>query len=202
MMAFTNSGGIMKKSRRIKGLKRAILLATLMVGVAGGGAYAVLQSQLNTLTGNTISTATANLQLSTDNVNFSNSHLGFDFNNIVPGGQAVPLTGYPFYLKNAGGTPLAIKLAVNSIPTNIGNVDISKVNIILTTVGSGASPQTFTLQSLLSSSSTGGVTVSTSNLDIGNTQLYKLQASMAADAISGSSASLGNIDFSFTGIAQ
>lgn len=192
----------MKRSKRIRSLKRSILIATLLVGVAGGGAYAVLQSQQNSLTGNTISTATANLQLSVDNQNFSYSHIGFDFNNIVPGGQAVPTTGYPFYLKNAGGTPLAIKLAVNGTPTNPDNVDLSKVNIILATVASGSNPQTFSLQSLIASSPSGGTQVSVNNLDIGVTQFYKLQASMAADAVTATSASIGNIDFTFTGIAQ
>ncbi len=174
--------------------------ASLVIMMAGIG-YAVLQSQQNSLTGNTISTATANLQLSTDGTTFSGSHIGFDFNNIVPGGSAVPTTGYPFYLKNGGGTPLNIKLAVTSLPTNPSNVDLSKVNIILTTVASGQNPQSFSLQSLMNSAG-GGTTISLSNLDTGVTQQYKLQVSMAADAVSGSSANLGNIDFAFTGLAQ
>lgn len=140
--------------------------------------------------------------MSTDGINYSNSHIGFDFNNIVPGGSAVPETGNPFYLKNAGGTPLAIKFKVSTTPSNPNNVDLSKVNIILTTVASGTSAQTFNLQSLIASSTTGGVAISGNNLDIGATQLYKLQVSMAADALTGSSAILGNIDFAFTGYAQ
>ncbi len=54
----------MKKSRRLRSLKRSIIIATLLTGLAGGAAYAVLQTQ-DTLTGNTISTATANLQTTT-----------------------------------------------------------------------------------------------------------------------------------------
>lgn len=192
----------MKKAKKRGGLMRAIILATLMVGLAGGGAYAVLQTQNNTLTGNTISTATANLQISADGTNFGNTHLGFDFNNIVPGGAAVPVTGYPFYLKNAGGTPLAIKFMVTGTPANPNNVDLSKVNVLLTTVASGIPVQTFNLQSLMSSASTGGISISPNNLDISFVQQYKLQVSMTADAFSGGSASIGNIDFAFAGSVQ
>lgn len=192
----------MKKSKRIRGLKRSILLATLMVGLTGGAAYAVLQSQQNTLTGNTISTATANLQIGLDLTNFDNTHLGFNFDNIVPGGQPVPLTGHTFYLKNAGGTPLAIKFMVNGTPSNLNSVDLSKVNVILTTVGSGNPPQSFSLQSLIDSAASGGVSISTSSLDVSAVQQYKLQVSMTADAVAGPSASISNLDFAFSGIAQ
>ena len=176
-------------------------MATLMVGLAGGAAFAVLQSQANTLTGNSISAATANLAISTDNSNFSNTKVGFDFNNIVPGGAAVPLTGFPFQLKNTGGTPLQVKFMVNSTPTNPSAVDLSKVHVVLTTVGS-TSTQSFSLQSLISSASSGGLPISTTNLDVATTLLYKLQVSMASDAFTGQTASLGNIDFAFTGLAQ
>lgn len=192
----------MKKSKKPRSIKRSILLATLMVGLAGGAAYAVLQSQQNTLTGNTISTATANLQLSKDGVSFGNTQTGFGFINIVPGGAAVPTTGQPFYLKNAGGTPLEIHMSVSGTPTNSSNVDLGKVNVLLTTVGSGTPIQSFNLQALMTAHATGGVIISTAPLDIDNIQLYKLQVSMAADAVTGSSASIGNIDFAFSGIAQ
>lgn len=192
----------MKKSKRMRGLKRSILIATLSVGLAGGAAYAVLSSQQNTLTSNTISTATANLQIGLNSTDFNNTHIGFDFNNIVPGGQPVPLTGHPFYLRNAGGTPLSLKFMINSVPTGSSNVDLSKVDILLTTVGSGTPIQSFNLQTLLASSASGGVLIAGNNLDIGATQQYKLQVSMSSDAVTGSSASLGNIDFAFRGYSQ
>ena len=192
----------MKKSKKLKGLKRSVLAASMIVLFGGGMTYAVLQSLQNLLTGNTITTATANLQLSTDATNYGNSRVGFSFENIVPGGDPVPVTGHPFYLKNAGGTPLALKMAVTSVPTNTGNVDLSKVNVLLTTFGSGQLPQTFTLQSLIDTSASGGLAVTGNNLAINATQQYKLQVSMAADAVTGSSAALGNIDFAFTGLAQ
>ena len=192
----------MTKSKRFRSIRRAILIATLLTGLSGGAAFAVLQSQQNTLTGNTISTATANLGLSTDGTNYTTSQAGFEFANLVPGGPAVPTTGYPFYLKNNGATPLAIKMYVSSTPSNPGNVDLSKVNVILTTVGSGTSPQSFPLESLISAATSGGISISSTALNPTYTQQYKLQVSIAADANIQSGASLGNIDFAFRGTAQ
>ena len=139
----------MKRSTRQVALLRAIGVVAAVAIIVSGVTFAALQSQQDTLTGNTIETATANLQLSTDGTAYADSYAGFDFNNIVPGGQAVPTTGYPFYLKNSGGTPLSLKMAVSSTPANPNSVDLSKVNVILTPVATGTSAQTFTLQSLI-----------------------------------------------------
>lgn len=192
----------MKKSKRIRGLKRSILISTLLVGLAGGAAFAVLQSQQDTLTSNSISTASANLTVSNDNIVYADSRPGYSFTNIIPGGAAVPAAGQPFFLKNTGGTPLGIKFMVSNTPTGTAGIDLSKVDVLLTTVASGNPVQTFSLQSLISSYASGGIAVTGSNIDPGNFQQYKLQVSMASDAMSGSSASIGNIDFAFRGFAQ
>ena len=204
MMRPTNSKEVsnVKRSNNFKALARALGIVSAAVILVGGVTFAALQSQRNTLAGNTIETATANLLLGTDGTTFGNSHAGFDFNNLIPGGQAVPATGYSVYLKNDGGTALALKLAVNSVPTNPNNVDLSKVNILLTTVGSGSGAQTFSLQALMAAAATSGLDITGSHLSVGTTQQYKLQISMAADALTGSVAALGNIDFTFTGLAQ
>ncbi|HXE10222.1 MAG TPA: hypothetical protein VN554_02240, partial [Verrucomicrobiae bacterium] len=96
---------------------RAISVIVAVLVMVGGVTFAALQSQQDTLAGNTVETATANLQLSTDGTTYGSSRSGFDFNNLVPGGQAVPAAGYSVYLKNNGGTPLALKMAVSSVPT-------------------------------------------------------------------------------------
>lgn len=191
----------MKRFKKKIAMLRAIGVVTAAVIIVSGVTFAALQSQQDTLTGNTIETATANLQLSTDGTNYSDSHSGFDFNNIVPGGQAVPTTGYPFYLKNFGGTPLSLKLSVTSAPSNPNSVDLNKVNVLLTPVGTGTSVQTFTLQSLIAGSSGGGLAITSGNLASVASQQFKLQVSMTSDAVSGSGASLGSIDFSFSGTA-
>jgi hypothetical protein len=188
----------MKKQSNRTAIFRAIGVIAVLIVIVSGVTFAALQSQQDTLTGNTIQTATANLQLSTDGTSYNNSHAGFDFTNIVPGGAAMPTAGYGFYLKNGGGTPLTLKLAVTSTPTNPDGVDLSKVSVLLTTVGSGTPIQTFSLQSLLTN---GGVSLTGNSLATGAAQQYKLQVSMTTDAVSSSSASLGNIDFAFSGTA-
>jgi hypothetical protein len=176
-----------------------IIVAALLV--IGGVTFALLQSQQNSLTGNTIETTTTNLQISTDGTSFSNAHNGFDFNSLIPGGPAQPVAGYSMYLKNSGGSPLVLKLAATSVPTNPDGVDLSKVYIVLTTIGSGTSPQSFNLQSLVTQASTNGVTLTGNPLPNSTTQQYKLQVSMDIDAVHSSAASIGNLDLAFTGVA-
>jgi len=189
----------MKRHQHLTRRQLAALIAACTIAI-GSVSYAALQSQ-DKLTGNTIETATANLQISSDGTTFSTTQAGYDFNNLIPGGAAMPQNGYTVTLRNSGGTGLALRLAVSSTPTNLSSVDLSKVNVLLTSVSSNLT-QTFTLQSLIDASTSGGVAITTpSQLAAGNTYQYKLQVSMASDAISGSSASLGNIDFAIAGIA-
>ncbi|HSX36750.1 MAG TPA: hypothetical protein VLG13_01345 [Patescibacteria group bacterium] len=192
----------MKRYQNTKPLMRAIAVMAIVGIIVTGVTFAALQSQQAVLTGNTIETATADLRVSADGTTYTNTLAGFDFANIVPGGAAVPAAGYNFYLKNFGGTPLLLKLGVGSTVANASNVDLSKVNVILAAVGSGAQPQTFTLAALIAANTTGGVSLTTPNpLMQGTQQKFAIQVSIASDAFSGSSASLGNIDFAFSGAA-
>lgn len=192
----------MKRAHSIKPLARAIAVMATVAVIVSGVTFAALQSQQAVLAGNTIETASADLRVSNDGNTYSNSLSGFDFANLVPGGAAVPTAGYNFYLKNFGGTPLLLKLSVASTIANPDDVDLSKVNVILTSIGSGAQPQSFSLADLVAASSTGGVSLnSPSPLMAGTQQKFAVQVSMAADAFSGSSASLGNIDLTFNGLA-
>jgi hypothetical protein len=71
-----------KRSTKVKvDVFRAVGVVAVLLVIVSGVTFAALQSQQDTLTGNTIQTATANLQLSTDGVNFTNSQAGFNFNN-------------------------------------------------------------------------------------------------------------------------
>jgi hypothetical protein len=176
----------------------AIIMAVLIS--ASGISWAALQSQPAKLTGNTIETASANLVVSTDNTNFAASLVGFDFNNLVPGGTAVPVGGYSFTLKNSSAINVNLKFAVSTTPSNPAGVDLGKVNVILTP--SGGTPQSFTLQALVNTNVSGGMAVTNpAILFAGTRQSFTVQVSMAIDAFSGSSASLGNIDFAFTAVA-
>lgn len=187
--------------KRFQMTTRLIVEVGVLVFLVTGVAYAALVSQQDNLTGNTIQTATANLQISKDGNNFADTLPGFDFNNLIPGGQPVPTTGYPIYLRNAGATPLTLKFWVSSLPTNLNNVDLSKVNVLISTVGATGTAQIVPLQSLLSATGANATTITSGNLGVGAIQQYKLQVSMSADAVNGSSANIGNIDFAFSGTA-
>jgi hypothetical protein len=182
-------------------LVRALSVVASVGILVAGVTFAALQSQQAVLSGNTIQTASANLLIGTASATstaFSNSHSGFSFANVVPGGSAQPADGNVFYLKNTGTATLTLKMAVSGTPTNTSNVDLTKVSVTVTRTDTNAT-QTATLQSLLDN--TGGLSL-TDNLTPASTGVqYKLSVSMSADAFTGSSASIGAIDFVFSGTA-
>lgn len=191
---------IANKIRRYKAGGRAAGVAAALVLMAGGAAYAFLQSQQAKLTGNIIQTATANLQVSTDNINFGFSEPGFNFAGIVPGAPPVPQPGYNVSLKNIGNAPLNLKLAIDNQPANMDNIDLNKVFIVVTP--SGGTPQNLSLKSLMDSNSSGGLAITTpSQLFAGNRMTLTLQVSMAADAVNAATASLSNFELAFSGVA-
>lgn len=175
--------------------------AVLLLGMFSGGvSYALLQAVPVTVSGSVIQTTTANLAIGQNGTQYGASLTGFQFSNVVPGGQSMPLSGYPVYIKNTGGAPLLLKFSVARTPSNPDNVDLSKVNIILTPIG-GGSPQTFTLAALVAAHATGGLAVNTPlQLPAGQAQQYTLQVSMLSDAVSSGGATIGDIDFAFSGI--
>lgn len=184
--------------QHIKRLGRSLAVILAVLISAGGVSWAALQSAPAKLTGNTIETANANLQLSTDGSNFATAIPGFDFNNLVPGGA--PVGNYNLTLRNGGGVNLNLKFAVSSTPSNPANVDLNKVNVILTPIM--GSPQTFTLEALINANANGGLAITAPvQMFVGMRQALTIQVSMANDAFSGGSASLGNIDFAFIGTA-
>lgn len=187
----------MKRQSAYNPLLRAVLVMGLTMMLVSGVTFAALQSQQAVLSGNTITSATADLKISTDGTTYTNSRTGFDFSGVVPGGPAAPATGYSIYLKNSGSTSSQLKMAVSTTPTNLSGVDLNKVSVIITRVPGGVS-QTLTLASLVAGHTDGGVPL-TDILPAGSFYQYKLQVMMAADAFSGTGASLSNIDFVFIG---
>lgn len=165
-----------------------------------GVTFAALQSQQAVLTGNTIQSATADLRIGTSSSSFAASRAGFSFQDLVPGGPAMPADGNTFYLKNYGSAPLALKLTVGSVPTNTSNVDLAKVFVQLTRVDSNVT-QTASLQSLIDGYPANGLAI-TDVLSGGATGTFRVRASMAADAFSGTNATIGAIDLVFSGTAQ
>jgi hypothetical protein len=194
---------IHKKHITLSGLSaiRAMVLISLAIMGASGVAYASLQSQSVTLMGNTIQTASAGLQVSSDGTTYAASQTGFNFSDLIPGGSAVPATGNLAYLRNVGGATLALKMMVSSVPSNTDNVDFSKVHVIITPI-SGGSVQNFTLDALISSNTTGGLNIlSAVSVPAGSIYSFRMQVQMDADAFSSSNATINNLDFSFVGVA-
>ena len=184
-------------------LARALTVVVSVAVLVTGVTFAALQSQQAVLSGNTIQTASANLLIGTASATstaYSNSHSGFTFTNVVPGGPAQPANGNTFYLKNSGTATLTLKLNVGSTPTNTSNIDLSKVTVQITRPDTGTT-QTATLQSLIDGYPSSGLTL-TDNLAPASTGVaYTLSVSMSSDAFTGSSASIGSIDFVFSGTA-
>jgi hypothetical protein len=119
---------------------------------------------------------------------------GYVFDNLVPGGAAVPNSGYPIYIKNVGTTPLAVKISAGTTISNPDNVNISKVHVIITPVGGGAI-QNLTLQELMNPA---GIALNNA-IRLLPSQIHQIavQVLLEQDAVSGPSATLNNLDFNF-----
>lgn len=180
-------------------LLRAVAVIASVTVIATGVTFAALQSQSAVLTGNSISTATADLRIGTSATSFGPTRSGFSFGNVVPGGPAAPTEGNMFYLKNYGTPLLGLKVAISSLPTNTSNVDLSKVFLVLTRIDTN-SVQNLALDKLVSSNASGG-TALTDNLAGGVVAQYKAQIQMSADAFTGTNADIGGIDLIFSGTA-
>lgn len=186
-------------TRQPSSIFKAGAIALSIVAISSGISFAALTSQ-DKLTGNTISTATANLGISIDGVNFGPTQTGLSFAGIVPGGQAVPIDGYDVLVKNIGSTSLALKLSVSNTLSNPDNVDLNKVHVILEPF-SGGSVQNFSLQALIDSNLSGGIAVISANQLTPNTVMaYRIRVSMETDAVNSASATVSNLDFNFNGV--
>jgi hypothetical protein len=199
-MKRTTKANNIRKFLDMKGfqpLARAVVVVSAVAVLATGVTYAALQSQAATLTGNSISTATADLRIGTTASTFYNTRTGFNFANIIPGAVASPTDGNSVYLKNFGSAPMALKVAISSVPANASNVDLNKVYLLISRVDTSAL-QKITVASLVAANTTGG-TAMTDHLAGGSIAQYKLQVSMDDDAFSGTTATVGAIDLIFNG---
>src|SRR3990167_5979046 len=158
--------------RTINPVSSATAIIGAVAALVAGVTFAQLTSTA-TLTDNTISSASADLQVSTNNVDFGPSKPGFDFINLVPGGSAQPDPGKLFQLKDNGTADLTLKVSISSSPSNPNSVDFTKT--FLRIARSGGATQDFSLQSLITANGTGGVSM-TDSLLAGATEDYRAQA--------------------------
>lgn len=178
---------------------RFVGLLVAVVTFVSSVTYAALQSQNATLKGNVISTALASLQLSADGTAYSSSLNGYAYTNIVPGGQPMPNTGNPVYIKNTGTSQLQLSLSLGSQFTNTDNLNLSKVHLILDPFAGGVS-QNILLSDLVTP---GGVTLTQAAiLSPGVSTGYFMRVSLDADAMTGPSATLANLDLNFSGVSK
>lgn len=187
--------------QKIKKLKKPLAGMTAVLAV-GSVAFALLQSQA-TLTGNSISTGTANLLISQNDTNYGQTTSGYAFTGIIPGSQ--PSQTEHFMLKNVGDASLSLKLSLASPPSNPDDADLDKVHVILTpystTTFMPGTPQTFSLQSLLTAGAPGVAVDYPDPLSAGSKEEFNVQMDMDGDAVNGHSASLSGIDLALTGVA-
>lgn len=184
-----------------KPLLRAVGVVSTVGILVSSVTYAALQSQQATLTGNTIQSATADLRIGTSATSFSASRAGFSFTDIAPGGAAMPVDGNIFYLKDYSAVPLNIHMMVAGTLTNVAGTDLSKVVVHITRVDTNVT-QTATLQSLIDGYATNTGLTLTDPIAGTTVAQYKLRVSMLAGAFTGTSASLGGIDFVFAGVTD
>ena len=194
----------MKKHLNINPLARATAVFAIVVAAVAGTTYAALQSQA-TLFNNTISTATAQLQVKSAG-GFASQDAGFAFTGAVPGGPAVPAVGNAFQLKNNGNVGLKIYASIPTAPTFTvtpsGSVDLSKVDLVLScTNGTQNFALTSDVAALVAAHSTGGVALTPDTLPsgAGNVASCTAKVQMDSDAFSGESASSTNFNIVFTG---
>ena len=186
-----------KKSIWTGAVSRAVGVISAVVVLMTGVTYAALQSPQATLTNSTISSATADLRIGTSATSFSSTRIGFNFVDLIPGGIAAPVDGNIFYLKNYGNANLGLHISIGSIPVNLSNVDLTKVSFVMTRLDT-STVQTFTVKALVDSYINGGLSL-TDSLSGSAVAQYKLQAIMSADAFTGQTAQISDLDLVFTG---
>jgi hypothetical protein len=184
-----------------------VLSAVTVLGV--GVTYASL-STTATLTGNSVTSATAALLVdgSDGDTTPTASEAGFSFANIIPGADFG--TGETFTLQNDGTTDLKVTV-YSTAGTATGVLNPNKVYFKFTSTTDATKTATYTLTQMKTSFnglpglSEVGASLpkdddTTAGVDEG-LAAFKVQVKMDEDAVSSGSASLSNFDFVFTGTA-
>jgi hypothetical protein len=189
--------------RALAGL-RALGVVTAVMVVAGGVTFAALQSQDVTLAGNRITSATANLLVGNGDGQFVSSAPGFTFDNVEPGGVAMPVAGNPLYLRNGGTSNLQVRLALNGNALhNPNNLTLSRVFLDIVPAEGGTS-QEVSLAALADAYTAGNPVTLNMTAPAGKDTQYLLRVRMADSAVSSTATSVTiyGIDLIFSGVTQ
>jgi hypothetical protein len=191
----------MRRLLVIHPLVRSVFVVGTVMALSTGVTFAALRAE-SSLTNNTIESANAALQISTNNTTYSTTRSGFSFDGLLPGGAAKPDLGHQVWLRNSGTADLQVKVAVSSLP-------VFKTVPVDTTVDAGkvfiefermdGNTIELSLQSLIDSYATGGTVLPDPLLIDDDTTEFRLRARLAADAFLGSSVQIDDIDLVFYG---
>ena len=179
----------------------AITRATAVIGATAalvvGVTFAALSTSA-TLTGNTLSSATAGLQISNGG-SYGPTAIGFQVAGFVPGQGSGPL---PFYLQNSGGTNLNLTVGSTTPLTSSG---FSGWNNLVVTITNDATTVTTTtnMQALINGNvalpdalAAGATGNSAVPFTPGN---YHITFDVNPSSITGSQVTVGSFDLTFTG---
>ena len=179
---------------------RAVLVVGAVMAIATGVTFAALQSQA-TLTDNTISSATADLQVNSTGEDFGATDTGFDFTGLVPGADYGAASD--FQLRNNGDADLNVQVYAETVSaTGTGVLDKSKVMVKFTNT-STAEPAEYSLAQLEAANRDVPGASSTFTdlfLEAPETDNFEIQVKLEEGAVSGTGpVSVNDFDLVFVG---
>ena len=178
-------------SKRAFAIARAVAAIGGTVAIVSGATLAQLTSSAS-LTANTLSSATADLQVQSD-AGLGPTANGFAFSDLLPG--ATYGTEHLFNLKNNGTAPLTITVASTAGAASGGLVDKSKVFVRFTNVTDGNQQAEYTLQQLETNFQ--GVPFAPLTMNGSITKAFTVAARL--DSTVTTSGAIGSFDLIFTG---
>jgi hypothetical protein len=190
------------KTRFMAGPLRAAAIISMLAVLVSGVTFAALRSQNNFVSGNRLTSASANLTIGKHaNGLFSNSISGYSFTDLKPGGPAAPLTGNDIYFKNVGSTILDLKVSVNpSRLVNAYGADLHKAYLVVMDNDGATQIAKYSLADLIDSHYTGMPLAL--NLHLDSTPIHLLLRMQLDDLPSTTDQiEISDIDFIFTGTA-
>jgi len=174
--------------RKINPMARAIGTMGAVAALVGGITFAALQSNTVALSSNTLSSATAALQIGSNSESYSDTAVAGMTATLVPG---VPSSPFTFYLKNNGQSDMNITAHV---PTDVSSSTIPASDITLS-LDCGGGPVSFTLDAWHA----GSAAIPGNPLTASNTWTCTETATLASSYSGGGGESVTPFDVQFVG---
>lgn len=196
----------MKLPKQFGALARAGSALAIVLTLVGGVTFAALRSQNNVLSGSRLTSASADLNISrTNGTQWYTTINGFDFTDVMPGGEPGPAYGNDLYFKNGGTTNLDLRFGVDMTRlANPNGLDLQKVKLVIIDPNGGTVFASVPLTQL-SAALTAGEPLPI-NIVLGKNSVTHLQVRMQLEAgavpNATSQTELTNIDIVFSGVAQ